>query len=89
MRRYLAFTAVACLYCSPGLAQTPTSEASASEIAKPKDHDPDRLVCQDVEIPGSKIEKRRACGTQLEWDEIRRKNREWVEGVQRGVKNGL
>jgi hypothetical protein len=89
MERYLVFAAVACLYCSPGLAQIPVTDASAPQATTPNDHDPNRIVCKTVDIPGSKIDRRRACGPQSEWDARQRIDREWVEGIQRGVKNGF
>lgn len=88
MNRYLAFAALACLYCSPGLAQIPTTEASAAKFAKPKNDDPERKVCEKIVVPGTRVDIRRVCATPREWADIRRNDREWIESVQRGVRNG-
>ena len=86
MNRYLVFAAVGCLYCSPGLAQIPTTEASVPKAEKPTNYDPDRKVCEKIVIPGTKADVRRVCATPAEWADMRRRDREWTETIQRGTR---
>lgn len=86
MNRYLAIVTAACFCCSPGLAQVQTADSSAANIAKPKNYDPERRVCEKITIPGSKADIRRVCATQAEWADMRRRDREWTESIQRSVK---
>ena len=85
MNRYLVFAVVGCLYCSPGVAQIPTTEASATKAEKPTNFDPDRKVCEKIVKPGTKADVRRVCATPAEWAEMRRRDREWTESIQRSV----
>ena len=85
MNRYLALVTAAAFYCSPGLAQAQATQTSAAKTAKPKTIDPDRKVCEKIMIPGSRADIRRVCATPTEWADMRRRDREWTEGIQRSV----
>ena len=86
MNRYLALVTVTAFCCSPGHAQVQTAENSAAKTEKPKNYDPDRKVCEKIVIPGSKADIRRVCATPAEWADMRRRDREWTESIQRSVK---
>ena len=85
MTRYLALVPAAAFCCSLGLAQVQATQTSAAKTAKPKTDDPDRKVCEKIMIPGSRADIRRVCATPAEWADMRRRDREWTEGVQRSV----
>ena len=85
MKRYLALLTAAALCCAPGLARDQATQTSAAKPAKPKIDDPARKVCEKIMIPGSRADIRRVCATPAEWADMRRRDREWTEAIQRGV----
>lgn len=85
MNHSLAFIAMTALCCSPILAQTQHQPSSASSPVEPKVEDPDRKVCEKIVKPGTKADIRRVCATSAEWAEMRRRDREWTESIQRSV----
>ena len=57
-------------------AQTSAAPADEKEVAQNK------MVCRTFTEIGSRLNRRRVCRTQLEWDEIEAETRKTVERVQ-------
>ena len=64
------------LGATPALAQAP---ASSNQIAG----DPDERVCEDIKMTGSRLAKKRFCGTRSEWADKRLQDKQEVERIQR------
>jgi hypothetical protein len=45
--------------------------------------DPNQRVCEDVVVTGSRLAKKRFCGTRAEWEARKKADREVVEDAQR------
>jgi hypothetical protein len=60
---------------APAIAQPPSS----SQRPPP---DPNERVCQDIIQTGSRLAKKRFCGTRQEWEDKRRQDREATEKAQ-------
>jgi hypothetical protein len=45
--------------------------------------DPNQRVCEDVVVTGSRLAKKRVCGTKAEWEAIKKADRDVVEDAQR------
>jgi hypothetical protein len=45
--------------------------------------DPNERVCEDVVVTGSRLAKKRFCGTRAEWEARKKADREVVEDAQR------
>ncbi len=79
--------AIVCLAAQPASAQvrsttnasavTPVSEASAAR-------DPNRIVCENQDVIGSRLGGKRVCRTAAEWVMYRREIRNTTERVQNG-----
>jgi len=68
------------LFCgSPALAdQTGSPSAGKSETAK----DPNRMVCEKIEVIGSRLSSKRVCMTAAQWAEQRRHDRMELDRTQ-------
>jgi hypothetical protein len=64
---------------APALAQTQPTTGSAP-TAKAKD--PNRVICEKVQDTGSRIGGKRICMTAAQWEEQRRRDRQYVEDAQ-------
>jgi hypothetical protein len=63
----------------------PSIAFAAPEKARPisqKSVDPDEIICEKIEVTGSRLAVRRVCMTRSEWAERRREDRENTEGIQ-------
>lgn len=78
MRALLFSLATAALICAPGPA---LSETSASG----KKGDPNEVVCEKIEVIGSRVAAKRVCATRAEWVEKRKADREVLDQVQRSA----
>ena len=74
MRMYLVPTLG--LAASAGLAQP----AAAPPAANP--HDPNEMVCQRVQVLGSRLNNQRVCMTRAQWEERRAQDRRDAEKAQ-------
>ena len=76
-----AFTAAlaALLAGSPAAAQQGAAQASP---AQPQAYDPNERICEEITLTGSRIAKKRFCGTRAEWEERRLRDRQEVERAQ-------
>ncbi|GAA4743586.1 hypothetical protein GCM10023264_05990 [Sphingomonas daechungensis] len=45
--------------------------------------DPNEKICEDIIVTGSRLAKRRFCGTRQEWEEKRMEDRKLIEEIQR------
>jgi hypothetical protein len=62
----------------PAPAATFTASADPSRFG-----DPNERICQDIVVTGSRIAKKRFCGTRAEWEEKRMEDRKLIEEIQR------
>jgi hypothetical protein len=45
--------------------------------------DPNERICEDTIVTGSRLAKKRFCGTRAEWEARKKADREVIEGAQR------
>lgn len=55
--------------------------AADAPAAKPK-ADPNKVICREEEVTGSRLQTERKCMTSQQWAEYRRNQRESVEHTQ-------
>lgn len=73
------------LFAAAGLCLVaPSAPASAADKAKPK-YDPDRVICVNRGVLGSRLQRIRVCHTAQEWDEVRMQEK---VGLMRKQTNG-
>ena len=67
------------------LAAAPITAAGADDTAKTKAgaHDPNERICENIVLVGSRLAKRRFCGTRAEWAARQKEDREVIEDAQR------
>lgn len=65
----------------PAVAQAPAPSRPLSSKAK----DPNKTICEKVEIIGSRISSKRVCMTAAQWDEQKRLNREVLQQAQQNT----
>ena len=58
---------------------------SAAEPSTRKKGDPNEIVCEKIEVIGSRLAVKRVCGTRAEWAEKRKLDREAVDQAQRSA----
>lgn len=76
--KYLALGAAAALVSAvPAVAQKDDQSAS-------KDRDPNQVVCEKIEVVGSRLSNKRVCMTRAEWAEKRRLERMELDRAQVG-----
>jgi hypothetical protein len=63
---------------------TPAYAKERSSDQRPS-ADPNERVCQDITQLGSRLAKKRFCGTRQEWEDKRRQDREATEKAQTQV----
>ncbi len=66
---------------------TAWAQASGQSTAAPapqakKGHDPNEIVCQKIEVPGSRLATKRVCQTRGQWAEQQRQDRMDTEKAQ-------
>ena len=67
-----------------GLAIVMPAPTVAQQAPAKKRYDPNERVCEDITMVGSRLAKKRFCGTRAEWADRRRQDREAVEKAQLG-----
>ena len=82
MRKF-SITAAAALLVSPvsATAQNAQPAAQPASAAKPAE-DPNQMVCEKQEVPGSRIATQRICHTRAQWADLRAQDRQEIEKVQ-------
>lgn len=74
--KFLALGAAAAIVSAvPAMAQKDDKSAS-------KERDPNQVVCEKVEVLGSRVSTKRVCMTRSEWAERRRTERMEIERAQ-------
>jgi hypothetical protein len=58
------------------------AQGSASAALEPKAPDPSEIVCQKIEMIGSRLSVKKVCMTRSQWADSRRQDREAVERAQ-------
>ncbi|HEX3946018.1 MAG TPA: hypothetical protein VHW69_18235 [Rhizomicrobium sp.] len=66
---------------SPSSPATGASDPRAMEVAS-KTAGPDRIVCRERIVTGSRLAYARDCHTRAEWEEITRAARDYINGQQ-------
>lgn len=64
------------------------SKAVAQTVSKTQPLDPNAKVCETVSQVGSRLSKKKICATRAEWAEMKRKDREVIDQVQRAAQIG-
>lgn len=59
--------------------------ALSQEAARPKERNPNEIVCERIEVIGTRLGARKVCGTRAEWAEKRKLDREAVDNAQRSA----
>ena len=57
----------------------------SQETPKPKKGDPNEIVCEKIEVIGTRLGAKRVCATRAEWAEKRKLDREAVDNAQRSA----
>ena len=73
---------------TPGLAVIALAGLSvpaASEPTAAKKGDPNEIICEKIEVIGSRLSTKKVCGTRAEWAEKRKQDREVVDQAQRSA----
>lgn len=76
-RRVALVASVVCFSASPAIAQTAPAQPH-QQTANQREK-----VCETITLTGSRLGKKRFCGTRAEWEERRRLDRQEVEKAQR------
>ena len=80
MSKLSCLAAIAALVAA---APTAPLQADIASQAKRVSADPNERVCEDVIQTGSRIGKKRFCGTRAEWEARKKADRDVVEDAQR------
>ena len=75
MFKHVSLAAVLAMATVPAFAQTVADDA--------KKLDPNRKICEKVEITGSRLRAQKVCMTAAEWEAKRQRDREELEDTQR------
>lgn len=59
--------------------------AQAAETKSDKTQDPNRKICEKIEVTGSRLGSSRVCQTQQQWQDQRRSQREDAERAQQNA----
>jgi hypothetical protein len=70
---------VVALTASAGVAQQPAAPAAGDPSAP---HDPNEMICQRVQMLGSRLNAARVCMTRLQWEQRRQADRRDAERAQ-------
>ena len=89
MRKYFALAFAAALIGSSATGQVVSWESANPAPKSVNAKDLNKMVCEVESTTGSRVDNHKVCKTVLQWQEGRRDNRDFVEGVQRqGVSVG-
>lgn len=70
------------LACATLLSAAPAVAQTQPDGQKPKQADPNRIICEKVQETGSRLNSRRVCMTAQQWEEQRRRDRENLQDAQ-------
>lgn len=80
--RTLAIALAALCIAVPASAESPVAAGSDAQSAN-KSRDPNEVVCEKIEITGSRLIARRACATRAQWAERRLHERLDIDKAQK------
>ncbi|WP_310468745.1 hypothetical protein [Sphingomonas sp.] len=80
--RTLAIAIAALCIGSTAAAQAPATPASGAQSGK-NARDPDEVVCEKVEVIGSRLVAKRVCATRAQWAERRLRERLDIDKAQK------
>jgi hypothetical protein len=62
---------------------TSTGPAMEDPSATAKGKGPlDKMVCKSISLSGSMLDRKKVCMTRLQWEEQRRRDRDWIDRAQ-------
>lgn len=61
------------------------SGVAPAQSSKPKKGDPSEVVCEKIEVIGSRVAAKRVCATRAEWAEKRQQDRDVIDQAQRAA----
>jgi hypothetical protein len=76
-RLAIALMTASAFVSSPLMAQT----GGSPPVAKSK-HDPNEIVCEKQNVPGSRLAAVKVCKTRAEWADLKHQDRQDLERVQ-------
>ncbi|MFL6730409.1 MAG: hypothetical protein ACJ8E3_10540 [Sphingomicrobium sp.] len=86
MRTVYALAVGASLATSPAVAQvTSMAAANPPPASAAKGQNLNKIVCEVDQTTGSRLGARKVCKTVLEWQQMRREQRETIEKIQQGT----
>lgn len=71
---------MAALFAGAGALADPPAPGGA--LAKSGKADPNRMICRTLNEGGSRLDRRYACHTSAEWNELRRQTRQQIDHIQ-------
>ena len=76
MRKDYVVAAIAAgFWATTALAEQPPVDKGKEQVLNEK-------VCEDIKVVGSRLAKKRICGTRAEWEDRRRQDRDAVDKIQ-------
>lgn len=88
MKAFCAVPVLAAFLVTPSLAQASGNSSSQPAAEKPAAGSPNEVVCQKLEVTGSRLGQKRICKTRAQWADQQLQDRQEIEKVQvqRGMK---
>ena len=88
MKAFCAVPVLAAFLVTPSLAQASGSPSSQPAAEKPAAGSPNEVVCQKLEVTGTRLGLKRVCKTRAQWADQQLQDRQEIEKVQtqRGMK---
>lgn len=78
----VVLVAVAVPMSATGLAQTAPAPAAAQSDQTKKAKDPNEIVCERQQDPGSRLAAAKVCHTRAEWADLRNQDRQMIDRAQ-------
>jgi invasion protein IalB len=87
-KAFCALPVLAAIMVTPSLAQASGSASNQPAAEKPTAGSPNEVVCQKLEVTGTRLAQKRVCKTRAQWADQKLQDRMEVEKVQvqRGMK---
>ncbi|MEO5972401.1 MAG: hypothetical protein ABIP91_03450 [Sphingomicrobium sp.] len=85
--RKLALALLAMGFAVPAAAESPHATGTSAQAGK-KTGNPNEVVCEKIEIIGSRLNSKRVCATRAQWAEQRLRDRMEIDKAQRTGRKG-
>lgn len=88
LKAFCAVPVLTAFLVTPSLAQASGSSSSQPAAEKPAPGSPNEVVCQKLEVTGTRLGVKRICKTRAQWADQQLQDRQEIEKVQvqRGMK---